>query len=346
MSYQRDFEQKLNVGLIGAGSHAYRNLLPVLNFLPVNLRAVCDIEFERANKTAEQYAANSYRSTEELFKHEELDAVMICVSPRLHPELTCEALDAGHHVWMEKPPAMQASEIEEMILHRKDRVVMVGLKKIFMPATRKVMEIFSLEEHLPLKSILGEFGLNIPDNGKEALRERQMNGWAGGACHPLSVMLAVGGLVTAVTTHRSRHGGAVCVFEYESGAIGNLHVTDSAMTQPLERYEFFGNGCRAAIDDSKRVTFQRGIPFSYGSGTTFAPEGFDHGAIVWEPQNALASLESKMLFTQGFYNELKYFCDCVMNGQQATEGSLEFALDLMKVYEATLLSEGGRVSIS
>ncbi|MDP6356283.1 MAG: Gfo/Idh/MocA family oxidoreductase [Planctomycetota bacterium] len=346
MSYQREFEKKLNVALIGAGSHAYRNLLPALNFLPVRLRAVCDINTELAEKTAQQYGAKSYGDTKELFSHEDLDAVMICVSPQLHPELTCEALDAGLNVWMEKPPAMRAFEVEEMLRQRKDRVVMVGFKKIFMPATRKVMEILSHEEYLPLKSILGEFGLNIPDKGEEVLRERQMNGWAGGACHPLSMMLAIGGQVEAVMTHRSKHGGAVCLFAYESGAVGNLHVSDSHMSQPLERFEFFGNGCRVAIDNGKRVTFKKGIPFSYGAGTTFAPEGLDSGATVWEPQNSLATLETKMLFTQGFYNELKCFFDCVMSGEQPTEGSLEFALDLMKVYEATLISEDNWVKLT
>ena len=41
--------------------------------------------------------------------------VFLCVSPFLHPELTCEALDFGIHVWMEKPAAVRASEVETMI---------------------------------------------------------------------------------------------------------------------------------------------------------------------------------------------------------------------------------------
>ena len=41
--YQRDFERRLRVGLVGAGMHAYRNILPMFNFLPVELCAVCDV---------------------------------------------------------------------------------------------------------------------------------------------------------------------------------------------------------------------------------------------------------------------------------------------------------------
>jgi len=43
--------------------------------------------------------------------------------------------------------------------------------------------------------------------------------------------------------------------------------------------------------------------------------------------------------------EMAYFCDHVLNGQQPQIGSLDFALNLMKVYEAALRSKGDRVSI-
>ncbi len=55
--------------------------------------------------------------------------------------MACQALDAGLHVWLEKPPAMRAPEVEEMIRHRKDGVVVVGFKKAFMPAAFKAREV-------------------------------------------------------------------------------------------------------------------------------------------------------------------------------------------------------------
>ena len=79
--------------------------------------------------------------------------------------------------------------------------------------------------------------------------------------------------------------------------------------------------------------------------TEYAPPGDASGAVVWEPQNCLATLENKALFTQGMWAEMKYFCDCVLAGKSAERGSLEFALDVMRVYEAALLSGGQRVAI-
>ena len=347
MSYQREFEKRLNVGIVGVGTHAYRNILPTMNFLPVRLLAICDIDLERARVTADQYGVKAcYENTAEMYRNEALDAVFLVAPPQLHPQLTCEALDAGLHVWLEKPPGYYAREVEEMIRHRKDRVVMVGFKKAFMPSTQKVIEIFATEGYNPLRTMLAVYPMTIPSDGERILREGEHTNWLQNGCHPLSLLLAVGGKVSAVTVHRGRHEGGVCVLEFASGAIGNFHLAEGAgRGQPVERYSFFGDGGHITIDNSLRVTLQRGIPARYDRTTSYIPEGIDSGAIVWEPQNASASLENKPIFTQGFYNEMRYFCDQVLAGQSAEKGSLEFALEVMKVYEAGLLSEGNTVEI-
>jgi predicted dehydrogenase len=340
MSYQREFDRKLRIGLVGAGSHSYRNLLPTFTFLPVELAAVCDLNEALAAKTAKQYgAAGVYTQAAEMYRKEKLDAAFICVSPQLHPALAAEALAAGLHVWFEKPPAMRAADLDALIAARKDRVVVCGFKKAFMPATRKVVEILARPEHQPLRTVLAEYAMSIPANGAEVLEKREFTNWLGNGCHPLSIMVEVAGAVAAVATHRGSHGGGVLALEFASGAVGNLHMADGS-PRPVERYAFYGTGVEVTIDNGSRVTMQRGIPFSYGKTTSYAPEGLDHGAIVWEPQNCLATLENKTLFTQGFYDEMKYFCDCVLDGKRARRGTLEFAQHLMDVYEAALLSDG------
>lgn len=347
MSYQREFENKLNVAVVGVGSHGYRNILPTLTFLPVQLKAFCDVNVDRAAVTAQQYGVQRwYKKTADMLRNEELDAIILCVPPRLHPELTCEALDAGVHVWLEKPPGMFASEVEEMIRHRKDKVVVVGFKKAFMPATQKIIEIFAKEEYGPLRTALGVYPMTIPQDGKRVLREKEHTNWLQNGCHPLSLLLAVGGKVAAVTVHRGQRGGGACILEFASGALGNFHLADGALHgQPSELYQFFGDGCHAEITNGNRVLLQRGMRFDYSGSTDFVPEGFDSGAIVWEPQNSLGTLENKGLFIQGFYQELRYFCDCILAGEPAQKGSLEFALEVMKVCEAGLRSGGDRIQV-
>jgi predicted dehydrogenase len=247
---------------------------------------------------------------------------------------------------MEKPPALRASEIAEMIARRGDRIAVVGFKKAFMPATQKVIEVFAQDTYGPLRTLLAEYPMSVPEDGERVLAERRFTNWLANGCHPLSLLLAVGGPVTALTVHRGQRGGGVCVLEFANGAMGNFHLAEGgARGQPIERYSFYGNNCHLTIENNLRVTLQRGIPFDYGRTTSYVPEGFESGAVVWEPQNYLATLENKSLFTQGFYGELRYFCECVLANRPAQTGSLEFAHHVMQVYEAGLLSQGTRLAI-
>jgi predicted dehydrogenase len=347
MSYQREFEKKLNIALIGIGSHAYRNILPALNYLPVTLKAICNRSNEdMARITAAQYGCSYYQSTKEMYEKEDLDAVFICVSPQAHPKLAKQAFEAGLHVWLEKPPAMRAYEVEEMIEARKDKVCVVGFKKAFMPAAEKAVEISYSEKYGNLKSILAVYPVDIEKDGCEVLEQRKYTGWLNNGIHPLSFLMRVGGKVSAITTYiggTSSAIGGVCILEFANGVIGNLHMASGPF--PMESYRLFGDKWHLDIDNGWKVTLQRGIPFQYGSTSNYICEGDESGAVVWEPQNSKATLENKLLFTQGIYSELLYFCECILKGKQAEKGSLEFAHDVMKVYEAALLSNGKRIVI-
>jgi len=344
MSYQREFERRLNVGVVGVGGHCYRNLLPAMNYLPVRLVAMCDVNAERLRATAAQYGVSAtYTDAREMYAGENLDAVFLAVSPQLHPDLACRALDAGLHVWLEKPPSMDAEGVRRMIERRGDRVVVVGFKKAFMPAMAKVREVLAREESGKLLSILGEYAMDVPRDGQAVLAQGRYTNWLGNGVHPLSAMISVGGRVVAVTVHRGAHGGGACILEFESGALGNLHLS-AGMKGPTERYSFFAQNAHLTLENA-RLSLHRGIPFDYGSTTTYAPPGDGHGTVTWEPRFTLATLENKALFIQGMYAEMRHFCDCVLEGRRPELGTLEFALNVMQVYEAGLRSGGRQVEI-
>jgi predicted dehydrogenase len=342
MSYQRDYETRLRVGMVGIGSHTYRNLLPAMHFLPVDLKALSfESHRERAKVTAAQFGCACYDRPQEMYKNEDLDAVFICVSPEMHPFLTCEALDSGLHVWMEKPPATRVSEVQEMIRHRKDRVVVVGFKKAFMPAAVKAREIANSKAYGNLQSCLAVYPCHIPKNGRKILENKIFTNWLGNGVHPLSFLLSVGGRVSAVTTHINGNGRGACIVEFESGVVGNFHIASGPY--PMETYSLFGDKWHLSIQNETRIVLQRGTPLDYARATTFSPEGDDSGAVVWEANHALSSLENKALFVQGIFEEMNIFCECVLNNRKPEIGSLEFALEVMRVYEAALTSEGQTV---
>jgi predicted dehydrogenase len=348
VTYQRDFADRVRVGLVGAGSHAYRNILPALTYLPVTLTAVCDVDLERAQVTAAQYGApGAYASLEEMLAAEELDAVLLCVSPQLHPQLAITAFRAGVHVWLEKPAGMRSSEVADMIAARGDLVGVIGYKKAFMPATRKVAELLAREDSGPLRSILARYPISVPSDGAGVLERREFSGWLADGCHPLSFMLEIGGPIGAVSTFRGVNGGGACILHFESGVIGNLHLAEGGpRSQPFEQYVCFAGSCSVEVDNALRVIYQRGIPFEYSTTKSFAPPGIDSGAVVWEAQNGLNTLDNIALFTQGVYDELLHFCECVLDGTRPERGSLEFAFAVTAAYEAALLSDGEPVDVA
>jgi predicted dehydrogenase len=99
MSYQRHYDRKLRLGFVGVGAHAYRNLLPTMTYLPVELVAFCDLDNASTLKAARQYGVMSvYTDSKTMYDAEELDAVILSVSPKMHPQLCLEALEYGLHV--------------------------------------------------------------------------------------------------------------------------------------------------------------------------------------------------------------------------------------------------------
>jgi predicted dehydrogenase len=349
MSYQRDYELRLRVGVVGAGSHSYRNILPALHYLPIRLEALCDLDAALLERTAAEYGVDAvYTDAERMYAEAELDAVFLCAGPQYHPMLAIPALRAGLHVWMEKPPAMRVAGVEEMIAARGDRVCAVGFKKAYMPATRKAHELIASPEFGPLRSILAVYPMTIPHNGREILDSGQYCNWLANGCHPLSLMIALGGRVEEVTTLRGpgEHAVGVVSLQFANGAVGVFHLAGGMPAGYAgERYHLYGEGRAITIENSTKIAYHRGIPFDYRSQKDFAPPGTDSGSVVWEANHNLATLENKSLFVQGIFNEMMDFCDAVMEGREPAVGTLEFALHVMQVYEAGLLSEGRPVPI-
>ncbi len=355
MSYQREYERRVRIGVVGIGSHAYRNILPALHYLPVTLVALCDLNADLVAKTAAEYggiptftdAASMYAAL-----NLALDAVLICAGPRQHPTLTIEALRAGLHVWLEKPPAMRAAEVEEMIAVRGDRRCAVGFKKAYMPATRKTVELIARPEFGALRSMLAVYPMTIRADGAAVLEGGEFTNWLGNGIHPLSLMLAVGGRVASVTTVRgpaaanNESVGAVHL-AFASGAAGTFFMAGgSPPGYTVERYEFFGHGHVVSIENSMRVSYHRGIPFEYARTRDFTTPGVEGGSVVWDVEHRLATLENKALFVQGVVSELDDFCGAVLDDRSVAVGDLEFALHLMRVYEAGLSSDGAPVPIA
>jgi predicted dehydrogenase len=114
------FIMAIKVGVIGAGG--------MLQYHAAGFRqagaeivAVADAAPGAAAKAAEKYGiAKSYESVEAMLKGSpEIKAVSVIVPNKFHKPLTIQCLKAGKHVFSEKPPALNAKEVKEIIVAAK-----------------------------------------------------------------------------------------------------------------------------------------------------------------------------------------------------------------------------------
>lgn len=332
----------LRVGLVGAGAHAHRNILPTLAFLDIELVAVADTDRQRASDTARRYgAASSFDGAGEMYRSGEIEAVLLVVSPTLHPALAVQAFEAGLDVWSEKPAAASSDQVREMIAHRGDRVCVVGYKKSFMPSAVKARELLPAGP----RSASGVYPVSLPLGVGEP--PFPVSDWLTSGCHPLSLLVSVAGPVARVAAHRSPRGGGVVVLEHRSGAVSTLHAALGAPKfQPCERYTFVGDDHSVEILNSRKVILRRPFWPDYTSDDDFAPPGLDAGSLVWEAQDTMATLQGKNVVTQGIYGGLRAFREAVRTRRDPDVGSLDFALEVTKVYEAAQMSDGASVELA
>ena len=109
----------LKIGIIGCGGIANGKHMPALKQVPnVEMVAFCDIVEERAVKAAKDYGtpdAKVYVDYKELLKDESIDVVHVCTPNREHSFNTIDALEAGKHVYCEKPMAKTYAEGKAML---------------------------------------------------------------------------------------------------------------------------------------------------------------------------------------------------------------------------------------
>ncbi|MDR2568764.1 MAG: Gfo/Idh/MocA family oxidoreductase [Oscillospiraceae bacterium] len=107
---------KIKVGLVGCGGVAQWAHIPAFKkFDSVEVVAVCDIIKERAEDAAKKVKAKHiFTDFNDLVKLEELDMVDICTPNYLHSSIAVKALQAGKHVFCEKPDAISVEQVLAM----------------------------------------------------------------------------------------------------------------------------------------------------------------------------------------------------------------------------------------
>jgi predicted dehydrogenase len=108
---------KVNLGLIGAGIQGIYDTRNALKVPGVELLAVCDLYTGRLDRAREEWGDTIFttRDYRELLNRKDIDAVIIATPDHWHKTITIDALRAGKAVYCEKPMVQQFAEGHEII---------------------------------------------------------------------------------------------------------------------------------------------------------------------------------------------------------------------------------------
>ena len=129
------------VGVIGAGGMLQYHA-PGFRQGGGELVAIADVNKEAAQASADEWNISQvFGNTAELLESD-IDAVSIIVPNKFHAPLAIQALEAGKHVFCEKPPALNAGEVEEMIAaaDKAGKVLMFNFNNRARPESQAMMK--------------------------------------------------------------------------------------------------------------------------------------------------------------------------------------------------------------
>ena len=113
--------ERIKIGVIGCGGMAnghMRALLEMQDSDNVEIASVCDVYMKRLDRAGELTGARAYRNYKDILNDPEIDYVLLSTPEHWHYQMTLDALDAGKHIYVEKPMTHtieQARDIAEKV---------------------------------------------------------------------------------------------------------------------------------------------------------------------------------------------------------------------------------------
>lgn len=135
---------KIRVGVVGCGGNGQGFMKCYQDCPKSELVALCDLSAERLNAVGDRFGvARRYTSVDEMLAKEALDCVSVHTSDPFHREPFVKAMDAGKHVFVEKPFGNTVEDVEEMVAaaRRSNKKTLVGHILRFNPFFAKIKEL-------------------------------------------------------------------------------------------------------------------------------------------------------------------------------------------------------------
>ncbi|MBI1312879.1 gfo/Idh/MocA family oxidoreductase [bacterium] len=138
--------QRYRVALVGCGQIADAHLQQIRRISCAELVAVCDLEPLLARQAAERFdVPTQFTDFDQMLGEAAPDILHVTTPVHTHASLACRALQAGVHVYVEKPFAVDLAEARRIVAtaQKNNRLVCLGHDQLFDPAWRQCVELVS-----------------------------------------------------------------------------------------------------------------------------------------------------------------------------------------------------------
>jgi predicted dehydrogenase len=151
----------LRFGIISTARIGHEQVIPAIQDAEnCVVSAIASRDLAKARAMADRFSApHAFGSYEEMLASDKIDAVYIPLPTSQHVEWTIKAADAGKHVLCEKPIALNADEIDQLIAARDRNKVLVteAYMVTYSPVWRKVRSLLAEGAIGTLKHVQGAF---------------------------------------------------------------------------------------------------------------------------------------------------------------------------------------------
>jgi predicted dehydrogenase len=253
--------QKGVIGIIGAGNFTKMTMLPALKGSGAQYKYIASKGGVTGTVMAQKYGfSHSTTNVEDVLLDNEVDLVLITTRHNLHANMTVKCLEAGKHVFVEKPLALNLEELQNVIQaqQKSGKTVVVGFNRRFSPHAEK------------MKSLLGASQMNViatmnagPIPTNVWVHDMIVGGGRiiGEACHFIDLITYLtGSKVKAVCMNamginpEDNTDNANILLKYENGSTGVInYFSNGSKAYSKERVEVYSQE-RTLIMDNFRIT--------------------------------------------------------------------------------------------
>ncbi len=269
-------EGEIRFALVGAGNLAKWAHLPALKKINgAKLQAVYSNRGAQGKAYAMRFDANYHTSDyNEILNDKDVDVVLISSRHSAHAREAIAALNAGKHVFIEKPMAITIEECQEIYqaVQKSGKRLMVGFNRRFAPYYTEMKQLIKNRT----SPIVVSTRMNSPGIEKGWAAEPGQGGVVlGEGCHFIDLMYwLTESEPVSVSAFGFHEHNVSATFKFADGSIGTfIYTVVGSESSGGELVEVFSQGVAASTEDFKRLVVKK--KDRKGRSKFFADKGYD-----------------------------------------------------------------------